>query len=452
MSNGEKVGVSLHKESINRGIKLLIDPDSVFWALVKEFDKDGSGKIFSLYHKFREKFDASMRDFRFNTDLNSVYINPTDKCNADCPYCYISASRRKNGKQMSNEQLLYILRKLDRYFNSKKGPHLKPIIIYHGSEPLLMKDMIFSSIEKFNKKFHFGIQTNAILLEKKDAEFLKSHKVSVGISFDSLDLKINNYTRKSLNGNNHDKAIQAMEWFNGYEGSNVITTITKYNVKSLPKLVRFLHEKRVPCVLLNPVRATRNSTLKLRPKEKVLTRYFMKAVEQAIGLSKKTGRRIIIGNFSNIALGIVAPRARRLTCDISPCGGGRYFFAITATGDMIPCGEFIGLEKFKGGNIFESSIEKAISSRPFQEIRSRIVEKIPECDVCIYRNICGAPCPAEVYSLTKDVNRKSPYCKFYKEIIRFAFKLIADDKIKYLFRKSTLKETGYEYKLNTWNQ
>ena len=462
MSDGKKAGVSLHKEGIKHGIKLLIDPDNMFWALVKDFDKsrscvqewdkDGDSKILSLYYKFKEKLDTSMRDFRFSTNLNSIYINPTDKCNADCPYCYIPVSRRKNGIEMSNAELLYILRKLDRYFKGKNYSRIKPIIIYHGSEPLLMKDMIFSSIEKFSKKFYFGIQTNAILLEKIDTEFLKSYKVSVGISFDSPDSKINNYTRRASGASNHDKAIQAIEWFDGYEGLNVITTITKYNVKGLSELVRFLHKKRVPCVLLNPVRATRKSTLRLRPEQKTLTGYFIKAVEEAIKLSRKSRRRIIIGNFSNIVLGIVAPQARRLTCDISPCGGGRYFFAITATGDMIPCGEFIGLERFKGGNIFNSPIERAISSRPFQEIRSRIVERIPECDICIYRNICGAPCPAEIYSLTKDVKRKSPYCEFYKKIIQYAFKLIAEDKAKYLFRKSALKKTGYEYKLDTWNQ
>ena len=157
-----------------------------------------------------------------------------------------------------------------------------------------MKDMIFSSIAKFSKKFYFGIQTNAILLKKKDVEFLKSYNVSVGISFDSLDPEINDYTRNASGGSNHDKAIQAIEWLNGYEGLNVITTITKYNVKKLSELVHFLHAKKVPCVLFNPVRATRNSTLKLRPEEKVLTRYFIKAVEKAIELSKKTGGGLLL--------------------------------------------------------------------------------------------------------------------------------------------------------------
>jgi uncharacterized protein len=265
--------VSLQEESIKRNGKLLINPDNVFWALISAKNSATSTpKILSLYTKFKDKLDAAMREFRFKIALNSVYINPTDRCNADCPYCYIPASKRKYGKSMNDTQLIYILRKIDKYFtNYRKKYSAKPIIIYHGSEPLLMKGMLFSSIVKFNKKFHFGIQTNAILLEKKDVEFLKSYNVSTGISFDSLDPKINNYTRKAYQGSNHDKAIQAIEWFNGYEGLNVITTITRYNVKNLSELVHFLHEKRVPCVLLNPVRATRSSTLKLRPEQKVLT-------------------------------------------------------------------------------------------------------------------------------------------------------------------------------------
>ena len=114
---------------------------------------------------------------------------------------------------------------------------------------------------------------------------------------------------------------------------------------------------------------------------------------------------------------------------------------------MIPCGEFIALKEFYGGNIFNTSINKAISSEPFRKVRSRVVEKIAECDTCIYRNICGAPCPAELYSLSKDMDAKSPYCEFYKEIIRYAFGLINNNSIKYLFRKDAFKDIKYEWRL-----
>ncbi|MGQ9512376.1 SPASM domain-containing protein [Thermodesulfitimonas sp.] len=118
-------------------------------------------------------------------------------------------------------------------------------------------------------------------------------------------------------------------------------------------------------------------------------------------------------------------------CDISPCGGGRCFLTITASGDMIPCGEFIGLDGFSGGNIFATPISSAMHSGPFKEVGSRLVEKIDECKACDFRNICGAPCPAEFYSRS-NMYQPAVFCAFYKEVISYAFKLIAEDKVKYL--------------------
>ena len=103
-----------------------------------------------------------------------------------------------------------------------------------------------------------------ILLKKEDVRFLKSYKVSVGISLDSFDMNTNDRTRKAGARGNFKKAVQAIEWFNGYEGLNVITTITKHNVRHLAGLVRALHKRKVPCVLLNPVRVTRRPVMKHR--------------------------------------------------------------------------------------------------------------------------------------------------------------------------------------------
>lgn len=225
-------------------------------------------------------------------------------------------------------------------------------------------------------------------------------------------------------------------------------TRTNKNVEYLPEFVEFLHLKKVSAVLLNPVRTTRKSILNLRPQNDILTGYFIAAVEKSIELSKTTNHRIIIANFANIILGIIVPQARRLMCDISPCGDGRCFLAITADGDMIPCGEFIKVKnKFCAGNIFQSSIEDAFDSTAFKSVRARIVEEIEECKECIFMHICGAPCPAEAYSLNKNMYLESPYCEFYKDIISYAFKLIAEDKIKYILRQEALKSLEYEYRL-----
>lgn len=425
--------------------KLALAPDNVFWGVIP---KD-NGKfllpdnLIDLYKKEKKHLDAELHDFRFSSDLNCVYIDPTDRCNASCSYCYIPPKIRKQGTQMSGEQLNTIMEKITGYFKNAKK---KPVIVFHAAEPLLAKDILFDAIKKYQKNFLFGLQTNAILLEQSDVEFLKKHRVGVGISLDSYDPNTNNRQRASMKGTgNFAKAVQAIKWFNGYEGLNVISTVTKFNVSQLSDIVEFLHGKKVGCILLNPVRLTQKSSLKLKPDEKVFARYFIEAVEKAIELSRNSTRRIVIGNFANVILAIISPTARRMMCDISPCGGGRTFMTVTANGDMVPCGEFIGLKEFAGGNIFETSISEAMNSESFKKIRARIVEKIDECNICDFRNICGAPCPAELHA-RGNMYQPAMFCEFYKEVIRYAFKLIAEDKVKYLLREDALKQLKYEYK------
>lgn len=433
----------------NKTDSIMLDADNLFWGVApnqKDSDIFFSANVFSLYDKVKDKLKREFDDFRFSQGLTAIYIDPTDKCNANCPYCYVPAKIRQNGRSMTNKELDFILDKIAKHF---KGQIRKQVIIFHASEPLLVKDIIFGAISKYKKVFKFGVQTNAILLEKNDVEFLKKNLVGVGISLDSFLASTNNRLRASAQmGGNFNQAVRAIEWFNGYKGLNIITTITKFNLSDLPGLVKFLHSKKVPCVLMNPVRFTRASMAALKPQDKVMAKYFIKAVDTAMELSGKSKHKIIIGNFTNTILAIVAPVARRLMCDISPCGGGRCFFTITASGSMIPCGEFIGLKGFSGGNIFKDSIPKAMNSGAFKRIRERAVEKIQECDICSFRNICGAPCPAELHSLGS-MYQKAVFCDFYKEIIKYAFKMVAEDKVKYFLRDDSINLLEYAYSLNS---
>ena len=139
-----------------------------------------------------------------------------------------------------------------------------------------------------------------------------------------------------------------------------------------------------------------------------------------------------MGNFANILLAIVAPTARRLMCDISPCGGGRCFFALAPNGDLFPCSEFIGLERFRGGNLFRDAIPDVLESEPFQLVTGRKVEDIEPCRRCAIRHFCGSPCPAEAHEMNGGMHRTGAFCEFYEEQVRYAFRLIADDKVERL--------------------
>ncbi len=443
-NNSNDRGISF--SDIDSEWKLALDPENVFWGLLPRNNGNFTlpDDLIELYKKERKHLDKEMHDFRFNADLNCVYIDPTDRCNANCPYCYIPSKIRKEGTQMSAEDLDTTLKKVVAHFKDVKK---KPVIVFHAAEPLLVKDILFDAIKKYHKKLLFGIQTNALLLEKEDVAFIKKYKVGIGISLDADNEAVNNRSRTTTRGKgNFDKAVQALDWFKGYEGLNVICTVTKYNVHNLSDLVKFLDEKKVPCVLLNAVRVTQKPALKLKADDHVFASNLIEAVETAVELSKKSRRQIVVGNFANTILAIIAPTARRMMCDISPCGGGRTFLTVTSDGEMVPCGEFISMKEFSGGNIFKTSIAKAMNSKPFKEIRARTVEKIDECDTCDFRNLCGSPCPAEMHS-RGNMYQKAEFCEFYKEIIKHAFRMIAEDKTKYLLRKDSLANMQYEYQI-----
>jgi len=432
---------------------VLLDPDTAFWALSSRDGIEAENKLVEealpLFARQKESIEAEMKAFREKLDLSAVYINPTDRCNANCPYCYIPREDRLNGADMKSSDLHTALRKIELYhLENCQDKNRQPVIVFHGSEPLLVKEMIFDAIERFSDRMRFGLQTNATLLEKEDVAFLMEKRVSVGISLDSSSREENQLTRVMEGNNNaHQAAISALKWFDGYRGVSVITTVTRHNVKQLADTIKFLHSLGVKAVLMNPVRCTAAGTETLRPDNHELFYGFKQAVDTALQLSVTTGEKIVIGDFANIILAIVAPTARRLMCDITPCGGGRRFFTVMSDLTTAPCGEFIGLKSFHSANLRDSSVDDVLASAAFAEVRNRRVEGIEECKGCLYRNICGAPCPAEIFAKTDDLNQPTPYCDFYKKIIDYAFELIGQGQVENLLRKEMLQGMKTTYNI-----
>ena len=137
---------------------------------------------------------------------------------------------------------------------------------------------------------------------------------------------------------------------------------------------------------------------------------------------------MVVANFANILIAILAPQARRLMCDISPCGGGRSFFAVSAKGDMFPCSEFIGVPAFNGGNLFRDDIRQVLNGPAFRKVTGRRVEDIQPCARCAVRHFCGSPCPVEANEMNGGMDRPGAFCELYEDQVRYAFRLIAQDR------------------------
>jgi uncharacterized protein len=408
----------------------LVDPDTAFWLLVKRnrlVNVLSDAHFRKAYVRKADEFKKEMEALRFTRRPSAVYFNPTERCNLNCSYCYIPESMRRNGHSMSKKELFEALERLKSYFRRTLPIGTLPQIIFHGAEPLLNRETVFAGIDKYGKDFQFGIQTNATFLDEQTVEFLTARNVSIGMSLDGPTSAIDGRTRHNWREEStYKKTVEAMEHLKGYAGWNIISTITSENMHHLVSLVEFFHSHEVPSCMLNIVRGTMPSSNEVKPSDADAVKYYLSAMDRTYELYRKTGKKLVVANFANILLAIIAPTARRLMCDISPCGGGRFFFALSANGDLFPCSEFVGLPAFKGGNIFKDDIEGVLVRSPFSIVTGRKVEDIEPCSRCAIRNFCGAPCPAEVYAMHGRMDKTGAFCEFYEEQTRYAFRVIAD--------------------------
>jgi uncharacterized protein len=411
----------------------VIEPDTAFWALVRReklADVFNGSPLVQEYRKKARKFADEMHMLRFGLKPSAVYFNPTGRCNLNCAYCYIPEEIRRTGPHMSQGQLLEALGILKDYFRTTVPKGTLPQIVFHGAEPLLNREAVFAGIATFANAFRFGVQTNATLLDDEAIGFLRDHDVSIGISLDAATPAVANRTRVTWEGQGvFDRVIDAMQRLKGYAAWSVIATMSSENLRHLPKLAEFLHAREVPTCLINILRCTLPASRRVKPDDATAAKYFLKTLDRTQELYRQTGRKLVVGNFANILLAIVAPTARRLMCDISPCGGGRCFFAVGPNGDMFPCSEFIGLEQFRGGNLFQDPIPGVLESEPFRRVTGRKVEDIDPCKRCAIRHYCGSPCPAEAHEMNGGMQATGAFCEFYEEQVRYAFRAIADEKL-----------------------
>lgn len=410
----------------------LIEPDAAFWSLVR---KDQLAEVFDggplrrqLARK-RQGFLDEIQTLRFGLKPIGVYVNPTDRCNLNCTYCYIPEAMRRDGQHMPARRLHAALAKLRDWFRDLHGQAFRPMIVFHGAEPLLNQEALFPAIATFAKDFRFGVQTNSTLLDDEAIAFFTRHDVGIGLSLDGAGKAVADRTRTTWAGDGVfaqvAEAIRRLR-ATGYQSWSVICTATSANLRNLAQVVAFLHREGVPTCMLNPVRCTRPGARTVKPSDADLTKHYLKALERSHALFQETGRKLVVANFANILLAILAPQARRLMCDISPCGGGRAFFALAADGGCFPCSEFVGLPAFNGGILFTDAIDMILASSAFAQVTGRKVEDIAPCTRCAIRHFCGSPCPAEAHEMHGGMNQPGAFCGLYEEQTRYAFRLIAD--------------------------
>jgi uncharacterized protein len=141
--------------------------------------------------------------------IGLVVLQSTGFCNIDCAYCYLPD--RANPRQTM--QLATVAEAARLIFDSPLLKHDLDIV-WHAGEPLTLPQTYYmQAIEIIERQrprdvtVHYGIQTNATLIDDAWIDLFEQHGITVGVSLDGpRDLHDRN--RKYRNGSgSHDRVV-----------------------------------------------------------------------------------------------------------------------------------------------------------------------------------------------------------------------------------------------------
>ena len=107
---------------------------------------------------------------------------------------------------------------------------------------------------------------------------------------------------------------------------------------------------------------------------------------------------------------------------ISGCGSGTEYMAVTPWGDLYPCHQFVGDEKFKLGDVWNGVSNTEVQA----EFAACNVYTRPECKDCWAKLYCSGGCAANAYHATGSVSGVYKYgCELFRKRMECAIMIEA---------------------------
>ena len=118
---------------------------------------------------------------------------------------------------------------------------------------------------------------------------------------------------------------------------------------------------------------------------------------------------------------------------VSGCGVGTEYLAVTPTGDLYPCHQFVGQDDFCVGNIYEGVTNKKV----IEQFEHCNVYSHKECKDCFAKLYCAGGCAANAYFSKGNINEVYELgCKLHRKRIECAIMMKVAEEDKGLKRRS----------------
>ena len=352
--------------------------------------------------------------------VKSLCLMVAQDCNLRCKYCFGDGGSFGHRAVMSEEigraAVDFIIK------NSKLRKHCE--IDFFGGEPLInfrtvkaVTEYVRQRERETGKIFKLTLTTNGILLDEKISAWLNENNISLVLSLDGRK-EIHDAMRPDISGRgSYDRVLKNFKRFVDSRGGNnyyLRGTYTKRNLDFTADILS-VHDAGFDILSVEPV-VLKDSPLALT--EEDLPRIFEEydRLTTAYLERQREGRGFFFFHF-NVDLNNSPCVAKKL----AGCGAGHEYFAVAENGDLFPCHQFVGREKYRLGNISDGvSEDKRHWLKYFRE--SHVLNK-PKCRDCWAKFFCSGGCHAnadlfngnirEPYEIGCEIQKKRLECAIY---------------------------------------
>ena len=345
--------------------------------------------------------------------VKALCMHVAHTCNLNCSYCFASQGKYHGDRAvMSYEVGKQALDFLVEHSAGRRNLEVD----FFGGEPLLnmqvVKDLVAyaRSIEQEKgKNFRFTLTTNGMLIDDDVIEFANKECSNVVLSLDGRK-EIHDRYRVDYAGRGSweqivpkfQKLVQAREGKNYYMRG----TFTHANPDFL-KDIQVMLDLGFTELSMEPVVCAADDPSALTAEDMPIVMEQYERLAELMLQRHKEGRPFTFYHYMIDLKGGPCIYKR-----VSGCGSGTEYMAVTPWGDLYPCHQFVGDEKFKLGNVWDGVDNHAIQS----EFAACNVYSRPQCRDCWARLYCSGGCAANAYHATGSVTGVYEYgCELFRK-------------------------------------
>lgn len=368
------------------------------------------GKLFT-----KDEFEPMAGELKARTSgvVKALCLHIAHTCNLNCSYCFAS-----QGKYHGERALMSFdvgKRALD-FLVENSGTRRNLEVDFFGGEPLMNFDVVKQlvqyarSIEKEKgKNFRFTLTTNGVLVDDDVIDFANREMSNVVLSLDGRKEVHDRYRVDYAGNGSWEKIVPKFQKFvEARNGKNYYMrgTFTHANPDFLEDIKTML-DLGFSELSMEPVVAAADDPAALTEEDKDIV---MKQYEELAKLMverDKNGKPFTFYHYMIDLKGGPCIYKR-----ISGCGSGTEYMAVTPWGDLYPCHQFVGDERFRLGDIWKGVQNTGVQN----EFASCNVYAREECRSCWARLYCSGGCAANAYHSTGSVNGVYKYgCELFKK-------------------------------------